>query len=245
MPVEGFLAWLQHHGTSERALAAYRHGAELILAAAGTAPVAVSHVTAVVNEQKYTGAPEQRLDNLRRIGELLMRFQSAHPDGRFDPPVQPPDGAGAAVAEPDMRSPFHDPPPNETPASVTQGATAHGIASRSATDLMKCVRCGRMQAVRPGDSCPACGTKFPVIRTITKYEEPTDHVSRLSRALPAASVFTAFAVFGSVFLLTFVIPFLFDEIDEKRFGTIFWTLRGTSLIVMAIAAAVYWIHRDD
>ncbi len=85
--LDDFIAWLQAAGARRDQLARYRDGAALVLRHVDAGQtVGQRHVDAAIETARRTGASEQRLINLGRIGAQMMIFVA----DRELPPLPPP-----------------------------------------------------------------------------------------------------------------------------------------------------------
>jgi hypothetical protein len=91
--VKGYLGWLSEQGIAEAQLAAYRQGAEKILAATDGGPLLPKHVDVAMKREEAAGASPRVLANLQKIGETLVEYArvaaAASPPDPSDPNQAP------------------------------------------------------------------------------------------------------------------------------------------------------------
>jgi hypothetical protein len=125
-----YIEWLRARGASDDDIAAHRVYAETILACVDDGPVQPADVDEAIEGERAAGAPENRLGNLRRVGDYLQQFQ------RESPPSAPPE---PELDTADFRPPKPEidtadiqlaPLPRPAPAAVFRSAGRDDVAPR-------------------------------------------------------------------------------------------------------------------
>jgi hypothetical protein len=156
MELADFERWLRGQGLSEFDAHAYVRIAERILPFVGSQAVTPSAIETAHRSLAATGASDKALDNLRTVGDALLRFQTASVPRAPGPTPTP----RATLAR--LRT--------ETRPSITAadsaGGQAHGMGGGSAPSadisaplpktVVRCEGCGRLQPAGR-TNCIICG----------------------------------------------------------------------------------------
>jgi hypothetical protein len=158
--LERFVGWVSTLGVDEARLGVVREIAGAMLQRAGDGPTTPAAVDAVVAE--YTATPDggRGIPFVRKVGELLLVFERAHPPEPARPPVTAvpsgvPSGellAGFELAGEDVR--------DAEPRRST-GERAALAAGASAAARFRCPTCRIFVVPTASGTCPKCGRPPP------------------------------------------------------------------------------------